>query len=94
MIHPTNGRVVWYTPSSHGEIDSAMEWHDKSKPLAAMVVHVWSSRMVNLVVFDSNGTSFGRTSVDLVQEGDTKPASGRFCEWMPYQIGQAKAHAV
>jgi len=85
MIVPSNGRVVWYTPSRVGIADAAIAHNDKLKPLAAMVVHVWGDRMVNLVVFDSNGIVHPRTSVDLLQDEDAKPESGRFCSWMPYQ---------
>jgi len=97
MIVPTNGRVVLYTPSrKSGDFDSdaAIVHHDETKPLAAMVVHVWGDRMVNLVVFDSNGTAHGRTSVGLLQDDDAKPEGGRFCSWMPYQVGQAAKHAA
>jgi len=92
MIQPSNGRIVWYTPAlKSGEFDSdaAIKQHDKTVPLAAMVVHVWGDRMVNLVVFDSNGTSHARTSVELLQDDDAKPELGRFAAWMPYQKGQA-----
>ena len=88
MIKPTAGRIVWYTPSRIGT-DEAIAHHDKLMPLAAMVVHVWSDRMVNLMVADSNGNVHPRTSVDLLQDDDAKPESGRFCSWMPYQLGQA-----
>lgn len=94
MIPPSNGRIVWYTPArKSGDFDSDADivHHDKLKPLAAMVVHVWGDRMVNLVVFDSNGQQRPRTSVDLLQDDDAKPEGGRFCSWMPYQVGQAKA---
>jgi hypothetical protein len=92
MIPPSNGRIVWYTPSVPvGDFDSdrGIVQHDKLKPLAAMVVHVWGDRMVNLIVFDSNGMPMPRTSVALLQDGDAAPEGGRFCQWMPYQIGQA-----
>jgi hypothetical protein len=92
MIPPSNGRIVWYTPaivSGDFDSDAGIRQHDKTKPLAAMVVHVWSNRMVNLVVFDSNGMPMPRTSVDLLQDDDAEPKGGRFCQWMPYQIGQA-----
>lgn len=92
MIEPSNGRVVWYTPSvPQGQFDSdaLMVQHDRNRPLTAHVVHVWGPRMVNLVVFDSNGTAFARTSVTLVQDGDDRSPNGRYCEWMPYQKGQA-----
>lgn len=88
MIIPSNGRIVWYTPAHKiGDFDNevAVTHHDKLKPLAAMVVHVWGDRMVNLVVFDSNGVAHGRTSVTLLQDDDAKPEYGRFCSWMPYQ---------
>lgn len=82
MIKPTVGRVVWYWPSA------VQAGTDTSQPLAATVVYVWSDRMVNLSVTDHDGRQFGVTSVPLRQDGDERP-SGMFCEWMPYQKGQA-----
>lgn len=86
MIVPSNGRIVWYTPVRGGEefiVQHGIE------PLAALVAHVHSDRMVNLVVFDSQGFMHTRTSVTLLQDDDPKPEEGRFCAWMPYQKGQA-----
>jgi len=80
MIKPTIGRVVWYHPS---ELEGISD-----QPLAALVAYVWSDTLVNLAVFDSNGTSSGRTSVFLFQGDGERPASC-FAEWMPYQLGQA-----
>lgn len=91
MISPTVGRVVWFTPSITPEPGFTL--HDRAKPCAAMVAYVWSDRMVNLVVFDSNGVPFSKTSVTLLQDDDPKPELGYFCSWMPYQVGQAKAAA-
>jgi hypothetical protein len=53
------------------------------------VTHVWNDRMVNLAVFDSNGVAHSKTSVPLLQDDDPKPEHGFFCEWMPFQKGQA-----
>jgi len=80
MIKPTVGRVVWFHPT-------------ETETNAAMVTHVWGDEMVNLVVFDSNGVPRGETSVWLWQgEGATIPKpTVRYCEWMPFQIGQARA---
>lgn len=58
------------------------------QPQAAIVAFVHSDRMVNLAVFGQNGNTFPMTSVTLRQPEDERP-SGPFCEWMPYQQGQA-----
>lgn len=87
MIVPTVGRVVWFygkPPADQNE-----------QPLAAIVAHVWSDTCVNLAIFDPDGrpVAVPPTSVRLMQEGDPLPASGPYCTWMPYQIGQAKKAA-
>lgn len=75
MIKPTVGRVVLYK----GEFPETA---------AAIVVRVWSDTCVNLTVFDPSGCVHSRTSVTLRQPEDEAP-QGSFCEWMPYQQGQA-----
>ena len=86
MIEPTIGRVVWYTPN---DIDKERVACNGQKH-AALVTHVWNNRMVNLAIYDSNGCAYNRTSVPLKQEGDYIDASeSGYCEWMPYQKGQA-----
>jgi hypothetical protein len=88
MIEPTVGRVVWYRPNETEQIKS-------DQPLAAIVAYVHNPRLVNLAVFEPNGNHHSRTSVTLVQEGDAYLAGSSFCEWMPYQKGQAaKAEAA
>jgi hypothetical protein len=91
VIKPTVGRVVWFYPSKHDGIA-----HEKGKPLAAIVARVWGDRMVNLSVIDHDGNTHARTSVPLKQEGDDDFKVGElYCEWMPYQKGQAaKAEAA
>jgi hypothetical protein len=90
MITPTVGRVVWYHP---GIGDSSVA-RNGDQPLAALVTTVWSDTCVNLAAFDANGIPFNRTSVFLYQ-GDTDRPGGGYCEWMPYQKGQAaKAEAA
>lgn len=81
MIKPTVGRVVWYWPG--GKVGEGLQ------PCPAMVCYVWNERMVNLAYFDANGKPGNATSVTLCQEGDPQPLHA-FCEWMPFQIGQAK----
>jgi hypothetical protein len=94
LIAPTVGRVVWYRPNEN-DLNSGMQKFD-DQPFNAHVVYVWGNFVVNLVVMDHAGGSFIRTSVPLRQESDDAPEISdgeRFCEWMPYQIGQAKKHA-
>lgn len=85
MIKPTVGRVVWYWPSGPAG----------TQPLAAIIAHVWSDTCVNLAIFNASGAPMDTppTSILLLQEGNERPSGGHFCEWMPYQIGQAKKHA-
>lgn len=86
-IKPSIGRVVWFWPSGKSQAEQP-----GSQPLAAIVTYVWSDHLVNLTTFDSNGVPTPRTSVPLIQEGDTLP-TWAFAQWMPYQIGQARKHA-
>lgn len=79
MITPTVGRVVWFHPEANMD-----------QPYAAIIAHIWSDRCVNLAYFDANGNSRSATSVPLVQDEDRFAGPDAFyCEWMPYQKGQA-----
>lgn len=82
MISPTVGRVVLFWPS-RGAGEPQVQ-----QPYAATVAYVHSDIMVNLSVVDHNGKQFGATSVPLVQDDAPAPV-GYYCEWMPYQKGQA-----
>lgn len=89
MIEPTTGRVVWYRPNDpDAKILGAC-----GQPLAAHVAYVHNARLVNLMVIDPNGHPHSRTSVTLLQEDDISMVGASFCEWMPYQVGQAKKNA-
>ena len=79
MIKPTVGRVVWFHASGSKPED---------QPNAAILAYVHSDTMVNLTVFSENGQPYPVTSVFLYQGDGEKPASF-YCEWMPYQQGQA-----
>jgi hypothetical protein len=85
IIKPTVGRVVLFHPAN----DSADAGFAYTATCAAIVAFVHSDSLVNLAVFDANGNAHSRTSVRLVQDGEDGPANGFFCEWMPYQKGQA-----
>lgn len=89
VITPTAGRMVWFWPG-RAETDEPVS----GRPFAAIVAFVHSDRMVNLAVFNHNGQPEWHTSVPLIQEDDKKPELGRYAEWMPYQIGQARKYAA
>jgi hypothetical protein len=93
MIKPTVGRVVWFWPRVES-ISREFNFNaGLNQPCAAMVVAVWGDRCVNLSVLDHAGVHHAFGSVPLRQEGDDAPVCD-YCEWMPYQIGQAKKEAT
>lgn len=79
MIKPMVGRIVWYWLGSHTP---------QREPLAAIIAAVKSDSIVNLAIFDAGGHHGGEENVPLIQDGDERP-KGHYCEWMPYQKGQA-----
>jgi hypothetical protein len=87
MIKPTVGRVVLYTPPADDPI-----LKDYNAPFKADVIYVWGDRCVNLDVTYPDGTYRFVSSATLVQEGDSVAEAGRYAQWMPYQVGQAKKH--
>mgnify|MGYP001100203627 CR=1 FL=1 len=84
VIKPTVGRIVLFTPDKNDPLT-----RNGNEPLAAIVACVHSDSCVNLGVIDAQGNNVSRTSVPLIQDGDPKPSTGYYCEWMPYQLGQA-----
>lgn len=89
MISPTIGRVVWFYAGGMQQRDAGVQ------PQAALVAYVWTDRMVNLGGFAHNGNPIQATSVTLLQDDDEPPhLSQPFAMWMPYQVGQAKKHAL
>lgn len=84
MIKPSIGRIIWYHPAETED----MVRHEQ--PHAAIVASVQDDEHINLAVFDANGVVQTRGGVFLFNgEGDRPEAP--FAEWMPFQLGQAKA---
>lgn len=80
--------MVWYYKGGLADV------LEETQPRAAIVAYVHNERLVNLAVFDRDGSTSGLTCVPLVQEGDDAEGMSRldFACWMPYQVGQAKKH--
>jgi hypothetical protein len=102
MIKPTNGRVVWFWPlyflpsdiADSRVLDAEGVASDPlTQPQAAMITWVWGDDCVNLVTFDANGVLSPKLSVCLYQGEGDRPTFP-FCEWMPYQVGQAAMQAA
>ena len=91
IITPTIGRKVWFHPNGLKLTDNGpLEVFDDKQALDATVVFVRGDRLVNLSVTDHGGqVHFVRCCI-LCQEDDGVPTDGPYCEWMPYQVSQAK----
>ncbi|CAN7538614.1 DUF2829 domain-containing protein [Variovorax sp. LjRoot130] len=87
VIIPTIGRRVWFTPDPRTAL-SGFVCHNPAAPMDAGIVYVWGDRCVNLDVTDHAGNHHAFTSVELWQ-GDCDRPNGAYCEWMPFQKGQA-----
>lgn len=83
LIPPSVGRVVLFRPRGSDP---------ESQPLAAMIARVNDDGSVNIGYLDTAGVHRNAIDVILHQDGEPRPdtAETAFCEWMPYQIGQAK----
>lgn len=94
MIKPTIGRKVWFRPNGCGSLNGAtLNNFDKDQPMDATIVCVHGDRMVNLLVVDHGGAPHMQRSVALRQPDEIAPP-GFYCEWVPFQAGQAKAADV
>lgn len=78
FIMPTVGRVVWYRPT-RGAYEQA----------AIVTGVVNGGKGVDLLVMAPGKYSLPFRNVPLVQDGEEPPISHHYCEWMPYQKGQA-----
>jgi hypothetical protein len=94
MIKPTIGRVVWYYAGGRNQRDGKGGFTG-DQPNSAQIAYVHNDRLINVGYLDHNGLPRHATSQLLLQEGDAEPADPTtpFASWMPFQIGQAKAHA-
>lgn len=87
VIVPTIGRQVWFWGFSR-----VVAGRPDDQPEAATVCYVHSPSMVNLQVINCNGEARSVCSVFLRQPDTEPPTNDAYCEWMPYQIGQAAKH--
>lgn len=87
MIKPTVGRNVWFWPYG-------LDRQPHAQPYAASIAFVHSDTMINIGYLTEHGEHRAQTSVRLLQDGDSGQGHPCYAEWMPFQVGQAKATAV
>lgn len=95
IIPPTIGRKVWFRPNGVNVIgNKIVQIIDPDQALDATVVCVVDPQTVHLLVVDHVGETHAAAGIRLVQPaaGDNTPPDGTcYCEWMPYQVGQARS---
>ena len=96
MIIPTVGRKVWFRPNQAAGatlvIGNKVVQVLTGEALDATILCTWDDGRVNLLVVDHAGVSHPVGGVQLRQAEDDVPPEGDggyYCEWMPYQNGQA-----
>lgn len=90
VIAPSVGRKVHFYPGNV-QFHSKPHCINSAVPMDATVVFVWSDRMVNLHVVDHIGQVHALTSITLRQPDDVIAEGAAYAEWMPFQVGQARA---
>jgi len=83
MITPTVGRIVWF----RAKLQEGLPQDTPER--AAIVVGVLGDRAINVLVFDFDGHAVPMLNVLLLQDDDSPPTAVSYCQWMPYQKGQA-----
>lgn len=94
-ITPTIGRKLYFYPNGM----PTRTMNDQDSPLDATIVYVWPSTAqvgpgfsLNLYVIDHAGVPIAVHGIPLIQDGEDAPAAPQpYAQWMPFQVGQAKA---
>jgi hypothetical protein len=85
MTAPARNRFVLFTPPAPDK-DTVYKSHG-NLPFSALITHVWSDRMVNLIVFMPNGDYKPYSSVDLLDGTEDENVlkahkkAGRYAQW-------------
>lgn len=93
-MKPTIGRKVWLrlngaTIGVPGALQPQVFDPKQALDATVVFVHDEAKVSVNLFVVDHGGFTHSICSVPLRQDGEAVP-TGMYCEWMPYQVAQAK----
>lgn len=92
VIVPTIGRQLWFWESGAKRAEAEIDRRVQAE--AATVVYVVDERCVHLQVLSLKGRARAVLNAQLKQPGDPwNQTTGPHCQWIPYQVGQAKASA-
>lgn len=80
-IEPTVGRVLWYYPQFHRD-------EMGREPLSASIAAVNNNGTVNIGFLSQLGVHHNALEVPIWDGQGPRPIYA-YCEWMPYQKGQA-----
>ena len=72
---PTVGARARYWPMRHERVIHELV----PQPLAAIIVHVWTDRSVNLVIWREDGTQFSRSHVFIAELGEGQSSQCELC---------------
>lgn len=97
-IPPTIGRKLWLfidTTQPRRAVVQNVHVEDPSQPLDASIAYVWPKSETNpyqniTVSFADHRGVIGSHTVPLRQDDQPVPDAREWCEWMPFQKGQAK----
>lgn len=86
MIEPTIGRIVWFY---QGKAKANNIADNGDQPMTAQIIYVHNPRLVSLDITDHRGTHHSKAKVKLMQGDEDFTPVEDWCEWMPFQKGQA-----
>lgn len=81
MIVPKVAMQLWYQPFPDERV-----YAEADQAFTAVITHVFSNSMVNLIILNELGEPIRKSSVTLAQGVPAQPGE---CEWAPHQLRQA-----
>lgn len=101
VMVPTVGRKIWLWLSgadrlAYEKARAAGIDHPAVQPLDASICYTFSDHCISVTASDRDRAcaALMHLSVELIQDGEPwDEKTGKHCQWMPYQVGQAKTSA-
>lgn len=97
VIVPTVGRKIWLWWSGADRLSYEQQLadgdnHPTVQPLDASICRTFNDHLISVTAASGGFAPVLYTSVQLIQDGEPYDLhTGLHCQWMPFQVGQAKA---